>query len=44
VPVAGYDTATGTYVGPDGRLYTRTDLAENAKEKTWQSMLTPPTR
>lgn len=39
-----YDPATGTYVGPDGKVYTQTDLAENTpKEKTWQSMLLPPT-
>ncbi|MCX8564437.1 MlaD family protein [Mycolicibacterium mucogenicum] len=32
--------ATGAYTGPDGRP----DLAQNAqKEKTWQSMLLPPT-
>jgi phospholipid/cholesterol/gamma-HCH transport system substrate-binding protein len=38
---AGYDPATGTYVGPDGHVYTQSDLAQNAKDKTWQSMLTP---
>lgn len=42
IPVAEYDPATGTYVGPDGRAYTQADLADNAKGKTWQSMLTPP--
>jgi phospholipid/cholesterol/gamma-HCH transport system substrate-binding protein len=43
--VSNYDSATGTYVGPDGRVYTQRDLARDApKEKTWQSMLTPPTR
>jgi phospholipid/cholesterol/gamma-HCH transport system substrate-binding protein len=41
--VAFYDTATGTYLGPDGKVYTQTDLAHPAnKDKTWQSMLTPP--
>jgi phospholipid/cholesterol/gamma-HCH transport system substrate-binding protein len=40
---AEYDPATGTYTGPDGRQYTRSDLAQNApKDKTWQSMLLPP--
>lgn len=44
-PMAGvlYDPATGGYVGPDGRQYTRPDLATTAPaEKTWQSMLVPP--
>jgi phospholipid/cholesterol/gamma-HCH transport system substrate-binding protein len=43
IAVAEYDPATGSYVGPDGKLYTQSDLAQNApEEKTWQSMLTPP--
>lgn len=46
-PVLGaaeYDPATGTYVGPDGKLYTQSNLAQTVpKERTWQSMLTPPT-
>lgn len=38
-----YDPLTGTYLGPDGRVYTQADLAHNAvQEKTWQSMLMPP--
>jgi phospholipid/cholesterol/gamma-HCH transport system substrate-binding protein len=45
IPAAGYDPATGSYVGPDGHLYTQSDLAQTApKEKTWQSMLIPPTQ
>jgi phospholipid/cholesterol/gamma-HCH transport system substrate-binding protein len=41
---AQYDPATGTYVGPDGKVYTQANLAKTApKEQTWQSMLTPPT-
>lgn len=40
--VAHYDPATGTYVGPDGKVYTQTNLAHNPKEQTWQSMLMPP--
>jgi phospholipid/cholesterol/gamma-HCH transport system substrate-binding protein len=44
IAAAEYDPATGTYLGPDGNTYTQADLAQNApKEKTWQSMLTPPT-
>ncbi|WP_375487673.1 MCE family protein [uncultured Mycobacterium sp.] len=39
---AQYDPATGTYVGPDGQVYTQSDLARDAgKEKTWQQMLIP---
>jgi phospholipid/cholesterol/gamma-HCH transport system substrate-binding protein len=41
IAVAQYDPATGTYVGPDGHVYTQSDLAHSSKEKTWQSMLTP---
>jgi phospholipid/cholesterol/gamma-HCH transport system substrate-binding protein len=40
---AEYDPATGSYVGPDGRVYTQSDLARSRKGHTWQSMLTPPT-
>jgi phospholipid/cholesterol/gamma-HCH transport system substrate-binding protein len=40
---AEYDPATGTYVGPDGRVYTQSDLAATTpKEKTWRSMVLPP--
>ncbi|BBX06773.1 MCE family protein [Mycolicibacterium aichiense] len=42
VAVSGYDPATGTYVGPNGREYTQSELAEPAKQNsTWQSMLLP---
>ncbi|MGU3497769.1 MCE family protein [Mycobacterium sp. C31M] len=41
--VAQYDPATGVYVGPDGKVYAQSDLAQNGSaERTWQSMLTPP--
>jgi phospholipid/cholesterol/gamma-HCH transport system substrate-binding protein len=44
LPVAEYDPATGSYIGPDGRVYTRPDLAQNApKDRTWQDMVIPPT-
>ncbi|HEY0226659.1 MAG TPA: MCE family protein, partial [Mycobacterium sp.] len=44
VATAEYDPATGTYVGPDGRLYTQSNLTRDAsKEQTWQSMMMPPT-
>ncbi|MDT5259843.1 MAG: phospholipid/cholesterol/gamma-HCH transport system substrate-binding protein, partial [Mycobacterium sp.] len=36
-----YDPATGGYVGPDGKRYTDGDLAHPGN-KTWQSMLVPP--
>jgi phospholipid/cholesterol/gamma-HCH transport system substrate-binding protein len=43
VAAAEYDPATGTYVGPDGRVYTQSNLARNAQqEQTWQTMLLPP--
>ena len=35
-----YDPATGTYVGPDGKVYTQSDLTQKSPE-TWQSMLVP---
>jgi phospholipid/cholesterol/gamma-HCH transport system substrate-binding protein len=39
-----YDPVTGTYVGPDGRVYTQSNLARGAnRERTWQQMLVPPT-
>jgi phospholipid/cholesterol/gamma-HCH transport system substrate-binding protein len=44
IAAAEYDPATGTYVGPDGRVYTQSNLASSAKEEqTWQTMLLPPT-
>ncbi len=42
IATAQYDPATGTYLGPDGRIYTQADLGNVAKEQTWQSMLIPP--
>jgi phospholipid/cholesterol/gamma-HCH transport system substrate-binding protein len=43
IPAAEYDPATGTYVGPDGRVYTRSDLGAGGRtERTWQKMLLPP--
>lgn len=37
-----YDPASGTYLAPDGKAYTDSDLADSTKGKTWQSMLIPP--
>ena len=43
IAAAEYDPATGTYVGPDGHVYTQSNLARSAnKERTWQQMLTDP--
>ena len=43
IAAAEYDPATGTYIGPDGRLYTQSDLSQTVpKERTWQSMVIPP--
>ena len=43
IAAAEYDPATGTYVGPDGRVYTQANLADSAaEEQTWQTMLLPP--
>jgi phospholipid/cholesterol/gamma-HCH transport system substrate-binding protein len=42
VAAAEYDPATGTYVGPDGKVYTQSNLAPTSGEQTWQSMLVPP--
>jgi phospholipid/cholesterol/gamma-HCH transport system substrate-binding protein len=43
-PVAAvpYDPGTGDYIGPDGKRYTQADLAHPGN-RTWQSMLVPPT-
>jgi phospholipid/cholesterol/gamma-HCH transport system substrate-binding protein len=43
IAAAEYNPATGTYVGPDGQVYTQSNLAETAHDQTWQSMLVPPT-
>ncbi|MGV0795235.1 MCE family protein [Mycolicibacterium sp. XJ1819] len=44
IAAAEYDPATGIYIGPDGNVYTQTNLGRTAaKDQTWQEMLTPPT-
>jgi phospholipid/cholesterol/gamma-HCH transport system substrate-binding protein len=40
--VAEYDPVTGSYVGPDGKLYTQSNLANVGQTPTWQSLLLPP--
>jgi phospholipid/cholesterol/gamma-HCH transport system substrate-binding protein len=43
IAVAPYDPSTGTYVGPDGKVYTQSDLSRSATDHhTWQSLLIPP--
>jgi phospholipid/cholesterol/gamma-HCH transport system substrate-binding protein len=43
VAVAEYDPATGSYVGPDGKVYTQSDLATSSStEHTLESLLLPP--
>ena len=43
IATAYYDPASGRYVGPDGRVYTQSNLNQSAPpERTWQSMLIPP--
>lgn len=42
IAIANYDPATGTYVGPDGRVYNQGDLAlDSGQERSWQDLLTP---
>jgi phospholipid/cholesterol/gamma-HCH transport system substrate-binding protein len=42
IAAAQYDPATGRYLGPDGKQYTQTDLADGGSgQKNWQSMLLP---
>ena len=41
--IAEYDPATGSYIGPDGKVYTQGDLAADLqRDGTWQGMLVPP--
>lgn len=43
IAAAEYEPSSGTYVGPDGQIYTQANLAQNAaEEQTWQTMLLPP--
>jgi phospholipid/cholesterol/gamma-HCH transport system substrate-binding protein len=43
VAAAEYNPATGTYTGPDGHVYTQSDLSNSAaKDKSWRTMLLPP--
>lgn len=42
IAFAQYDPATGDYVGPDGKVRQRADLASASPGQTWESMLVPP--
>lgn len=43
IGVSEYDPATGTYVAPNGKVYSQAELSQSAKQdNTWQSMLVPP--
>jgi phospholipid/cholesterol/gamma-HCH transport system substrate-binding protein len=42
IAIAQYDPSSGSYVGPDGRTYTQTDLADGGGPKVWQDMLVSP--
>ncbi|CDO88566.1 mammalian cell entry protein [Mycobacterium triplex] len=39
IGAAQYDPATGSYIGPDGRRYTQSDLGADGAPRTWQDML-----
>ncbi|ORW05464.1 MCE family protein [Mycobacterium kyorinense] len=39
VTTAKYDSRTGRYVGPDGKLYQQSDLVTPSAPKKWQDML-----
>lgn len=39
--IAEYDPATGTYLAPDGKVYTQSNLPQGKGHNTWQSMLLP---
>ncbi|GAA2541953.1 MCE family protein [Mycolicibacterium diernhoferi] len=41
VAAATYDPDNGSYTGPDGNMYTRTDLATNSAPESWQDLLAP---
>ncbi len=44
IAAAEYDPITGEYIGPDGKHYRQGDLARpQEQEKTWQTLLVPPT-
>ncbi|HJT90903.1 MAG TPA: MlaD family protein [Mycobacterium sp.] len=43
IAIAQYDPSSGTYLGPDGKQYTQSNLARDAQQHSWQDLLLPPT-
>lgn len=41
IAAAHYDTATGAYIEPDGKIHQQSDLGRTGPPPTWQSMLIP---
>lgn len=41
IAAARYDPATGTYIGPDGKVYRQSDLAKDSAGQSLQDMLLP---
>ncbi|PXX00334.1 MCE family protein [Mycolicibacterium moriokaense] len=41
IAVTQYDPATGSYVGPDGKQYTQSNLAQGGEPRKWQDLLVP---
>jgi phospholipid/cholesterol/gamma-HCH transport system substrate-binding protein len=42
IAIAQYDPSSGSYIGPDGKQYTQSNLARGAKPPAWQDLLVPP--
>lgn len=43
IAIGEYDPTASTYTRSDGTVYTQSELANNSpKDKTWQTLLTPP--
>ncbi|MCF6388194.1 MCE family protein [Mycobacterium sp. MBM] len=42
VALAHYDPASGTVAGPDGRVFTQTNLADGGQVHTWHELVLPP--
>jgi phospholipid/cholesterol/gamma-HCH transport system substrate-binding protein len=42
IAIAQYDPSSGTYIGPDGKVYTQSNLGRDAQQGRWQDLLLPP--
>ncbi|UXA19762.1 MCE family protein [Mycobacterium sp. SMC-4] len=40
--IAPYDPASGAVAGPDGHVFSQTNLAEGGRVRTWQELVLPP--